>query len=163
MINEVPLENMNLSERCEGCVTRVKRKNPTEKSAIDFVLACQEAESLFERIEIDEEGKYLMRSDKAASDHNSILLYLDLKNIDHHRVAQIPKWKTQVSEEQNDALICELQKFQSESKQIMTDATRTMDDRNDRWFNSLERILSTTVGKRTNTCAKPERFSEQVK
>ena len=163
MINEVPLENMNLSEKCEGCITRVNRKNPSERSAIDFILACQEAEKLFEKIEIDEEGKYLMRSEKAASDHNSIILNLNFQNIDHHQVSPIPKWNIHASEEQNDALVCELGRFQNESKQIMTDTTRTMDDRYEQWFNRLEGIFTTTVGKRTNKIAKPEKFSDDVK
>ena len=91
MIEEVPLVNMNLSEKCTGSVTRVNRKNLSEKSAIDFVLTCQEAENLFEAIEIDEEGKYTMHSDKAASDHNTISITLNFHNVDRYQLAAVSK------------------------------------------------------------------------
>ena len=55
MVDEVPLVIINSTEKCKGKVTRVNRKKPSEKSAIDFVMTCEEAEDLIEAVEIDEE------------------------------------------------------------------------------------------------------------
>ena len=162
MTNEVPLENMNLSEKCKGQVTRVNRKNPSERSAIDFVLACPQAENLIEGVEIDEDGKYLMRSEKAASDHNSILISLHFQNIDHHKTAPVPKWEINASEDQRDAFVNELGKFEKKSRLIMSDTARSMDERYSEWFGELTKILSLTIGKRTIKSVKPEKFSEEV-
>ena len=39
VVEECDLEIINMSEVCEGSVTRVNRKKPDERSAIDFVMA----------------------------------------------------------------------------------------------------------------------------
>ena len=123
MIEETSLNIINSSDICTGKVTRINRKKPTERSAIDYVLllACSESESLIETMLIDEEGSFLMKNDKAESDHNSILISLNLNNIDHQKNEVKTVWKTTANEEQLDAYINKLKNFNAESHRIMTD------------------------------------------
>ena len=162
MTEEASLTIMNLSEICSGKVTRVNRKKPTEKSAIDFVLACSESEPLIEEVQIDEEGSYVMKNDKAESDHNSILIRLNLENIDHQKNVVKTVWKTTASEEQLDAFYLALRGFNAESSQIMADHTIPIDIRYNQWYNEIERIAGSTIGKKSIKTKKPEKFSELV-
>ena len=54
VIAECELKILNTSDLCHGKITRVNRKKPDEKSAIDFVLATEEIHSQLEDMMIDE-------------------------------------------------------------------------------------------------------------
>ena len=83
---------MNRSEKCEGSVTRVNRKNTNEQSAIDFLVVSKEAEEGIDKLTIDEKGEFLLR-DSAASDHNSFLVDLSLQNVDISRKESAVRWR----------------------------------------------------------------------
>ena len=52
------LNVMNMSEKCEGKITRINRKKPDEKSAIDFVVATEEIKRGMKTMIIDEDGHF---------------------------------------------------------------------------------------------------------
>ena len=162
MADEVPLVLINSTEKCSGKVTRVNRKKTSEKSAIDFVLTCQETEDLIQAVDIDEEQHYTMKNEKAASDHNSILIRMKIHDIDHHSMEKKRAWRTNASEEQWDNLAAQLHLFEQESKDIMMDSERPIDERYNCWFNEIEKILNNTIGKKTIKVSKPEKFSHEV-
>ena len=92
VFGECELEVMNRSGKCKGSITRVNRKNPDERSAIDFLVVSEEAEQAVEKVEIDEEGDFLLKG-SAASDHNSFLVDLRLQNADIGRKDKLVRWR----------------------------------------------------------------------
>ena len=162
MVDEVPLVIINSTEKCKGKVTRVNRKKPSEKSAIDFVMTCEEAEDLIEAVEIDEEQILTVKNDKAASDHNSIFITMNISDIDHHQTEPKIIWNTNASEEQWDGLIARLSSYQQESKDLMKDSEIPMDDCYEKWFSGIEKIVRDTIGKKCIKISKPEKFSQDV-
>ena len=63
------LSILNKSEKCKGKITRQNTKNANEYSAIDFVVASNEAEKWIESVLIDEEGLMKIKG-KNETDHN---------------------------------------------------------------------------------------------
>ena len=137
MVDETQLIIMNSTEKCHGKVTRVNRKNPAQKSAIDFLLTCENAEELIEKMIIDEDGKYTMTSKKASSDHNSILVSLHMNNIDHFKEEKKVVWKTKVPEETWDKYEQELNIFKRDGEKILSDNQRDMNERYNQWYRSI--------------------------
>ena len=61
-----------------GHWTRVKRKDPNEKSVIDYVLMSENIAKTSQYLEIDESGTYRLKG-KAETDHNTIITEIDLR------------------------------------------------------------------------------------
>ena len=111
---------------------------------------------------IDEEGSFVMKNDKAESDHNSILISVNLDNIDHQKNEVKTVWKTTASEKQWDAYINKLKNFRPESNRIMNDETLSIDSRYTKWHNEIGKIAGSTLGKKSIKLTRPEKFSEHV-
>ena len=60
-----------------GHWTRVKRKDTSERSVIDYILISEGLETPIKHMEIDEIGNYRLKG-KEESDHNTILTELNL-------------------------------------------------------------------------------------
>ena len=70
LIEDTKLTPINTQERtCKW--TRQNRKNPTEKSVIDYILVSKEYVRSIEKITVDEMGIYRIKG-KVDSDHNTI-------------------------------------------------------------------------------------------
>ena len=80
MVEECELEILNEKSFCHGVITRQNRKNVTEASAIDLVLATYEASKWIENMVIDECGDYRIRS-KNESDLNTILIDMKIEKV----------------------------------------------------------------------------------
>ena len=76
MLDETGLQTKSL-EATIGHWTRVKRKDTSECSVIDYVLMTEKTAQSTKYLEIDESGAYRLKG-KAESDHNTILVELDL-------------------------------------------------------------------------------------
>ena len=163
MIDEIPLVNMNSSQKCKGKVTRINRKNSAEKSAIDFVLTCQDAEELIKTIDIDEDKEYVMKNEKAISDHNSFFINLDINDIDEHHIPQRSIFKTTASDTQWESFTDRLHEFERESKSIMRNSNIPINERYSQVYNKITKIAEATIGKTVTGNARPEKFSEEVK
>ena len=72
MINNTNMVAKSLSSTI-GNWTRVKRKDPTERSIIDYVLMSEEISNSTKSIEIDEIGMHRLKG-KEESDHNTITI-----------------------------------------------------------------------------------------
>ena len=70
LIEDTKLTPINTQERTYKW-TRQNRKNPTEKSVIDYILVSKEYERSIEEITVDEMGIYRIKG-KVDSDHNTI-------------------------------------------------------------------------------------------
>ena len=81
VIKETAIHVVNGTDKCQGLVTRQNRKKLAEKSAIDFVMVSYDAEKWIKEMIIDEEGEFRARG-KNESDHNSIIVRLELEDFD---------------------------------------------------------------------------------
>ena len=91
VIDECELKVLNTSDMCHGRITRVNRKRTDEKSAIDFVLGTDEVYSQLENMLIDENEDYVLTGN-STSDHNSIIVKLQMGNIEKERKEVVKKW-----------------------------------------------------------------------
>ena len=161
VFDECRLIVMNSSEKCKGKVTRQNRKNPNEKSAIDFVVTTGDAESMIEEMIIDEDEKYLMQG-KTASDHNSILLSINIKQVDKKKNEKKVKWRVKAPEENWLDFQLGLENMKKFSEILMSNSTRPMNDRYQEWIKKVEETAMRTIGKTTVKMNKSEKFSDAV-
>ena len=98
VFQEEDLNIVNGSEKCEGRITRQNTKNAQEISAIDFVVTCQEGMKMITRMSIDEDGIYKIKG-KNETDHNTISLDINMKNVDKTKVIKKTDWNLRASSE----------------------------------------------------------------
>ena len=88
LLKEFLLQHPNLTvvnslEICEGKITRRRiTKKKTEEAILDFFIVCKKIAAFIERMIIDEEKQFPLsrytKNGKKHSDHNSMILYLDI-------------------------------------------------------------------------------------
>ena len=78
MIQKTKLTPTNLKTQ-EGLWTRVNRKNPTEKSVIDYILTSNLVEENITETTVDEGGELRLKG-KKETDHNTITMSLKINN-----------------------------------------------------------------------------------
>ena len=88
LFKEFLLQHPNLTvvnslEICEGKITRRRiTKKKTEEAILDFFIVCKKIAAFIERMIIDEEKQFPLsrytKNGKKHSDHNSMILYLDI-------------------------------------------------------------------------------------
>ena len=146
IFDEYDLEVMNKSEKCDGVITRVNRKNIEEKSAIDF-LVTKEAEEGIRKLTIDEKGDFLLRG-STSSDHNSFLLDIQLGNLGTSKREKVIKWRLNAPVEKWK----EYQDKLAEKSQLCTmimQGDESVGDKNANWKKTVERAAKETIGKTT--------------
>ena len=77
MLKETNL-TVSSKEATIGHWTRVKKKDTSERSVIDYILASQEVAKMIKYIEIDEHGTMRLKG-KEETDHNTITVEIDLQ------------------------------------------------------------------------------------
>ena len=123
LFEENDLEVMNLSDKCEGAITRVNRKKTNEQSAIDFLVVTEGIEEQIEKMIIDEEGDFLLHG-SAPSDHNSFKLMMTIENIDKGTVKKVVKWRL-------NAPVEKWKEFEERLKASTSTCTRIMNETTD--------------------------------
>ena len=103
MFDEMGLEVMNRSDKCTGMITRQNTKNSEGVSAIDFVVCSPEAQSIVKTMTIDEDGMYKVKG-MAESDHNSIILEINPKNVPSTMKGKSVGWRLNAPEEKWESL-----------------------------------------------------------
>ena len=148
LFNECDLEIMNKSEKCEGAVTRVNRTNPSEMSAIDFVLASEQVEDQIEKIVIDEKCDYVLGG-LALTDHNSIIMNVDIENVESRTNEKITRWRLNAPAEKWDTFENALYQKSEECKRIMEQDFIDMDSQYGKWKSIIETQTLQCIGKTT--------------
>ena len=120
------LKIMNLDEKCKGKITRKNTKNTEEISAIDFVVASQQAESWINHMTIDEEELMKVKG-KNDTDHNTILLDITIPNIHKTNLVKRVVWNIHASNEKWNDFASELRKRQQKATEIIKDESMPFD------------------------------------
>ena len=162
VFDECEMYVMNRSEKCVGVVTRQNRKRSEEKSAIDFVVCSYEAEQWIKKMKIDEVGEFRMRN-KAESDHNTILVEIDIPHVKKGKMEKITKWNLKASTEKYALYREKLAENTQLAESIMQDPTLDFTERYQKWEKLLYKIAISTIGKTTVKPNRPPPPSEEIK
>ena len=161
VIEETNLKIINKCEKCDGKITRQNTKNLQEKSAIDFVITSEMAEKWIQKMKIDEKGIAKIKG-KQASDHNTITLELNIKNIDRSHVVKRTIWNLKAPEEKWKAFQENIWKNIGKAQVILGDECLSMDEKYKKWTKVIEESAWKTIGKTTLTIGNLEKFSDEV-
>ena len=162
LFNECGLEIINKSYKCEGKITRVNRANVTEISAIDFVVCSPDAENLVKSMMIDENCDYVFQSN-TMSDHNSIIVELDIDEAKNKTVEKITKWRTNAPLEKWDLLEKELCQSAPDCRKLVEFSSMNIDGIYQKWKKLITNKAMLSIGKTTIKINKPKRESIVVK
>ena len=162
VFTECQMEVMNGTGKCKGSVTRQNRKNQAEKSAIDLVAATYQASQWITGMVIDEIGDYRMRN-KNESDHNTILIDVEVTKAKKYRQDKKTNWNLKASEEKFANFRQKLKELKRESEKIMANKQETLTNRYTKWEKLLYKAAITTVGKTTLKNKGPQKASEDIK
>ena len=162
LIEECELLIMNDSEICKGKVTRVNRKKPEEKSAIDFVLGTAEIQEMMTEMIVDEDEKFLL-SGSSPTDHNSIIIKLQLDNIKMQKQEKITKWRLSAPEEDWTNFRTKLEEEKDNNPNVIASKNQDLDTIYNIWRNKIDNIARKTIGKTTLKTTKNEKISKELK
>ena len=155
------MQIMNMSEKCQGKITRRATKKNESDSAIDFVIASNGFSNCITRINIDEDGLYRLQG-KAESDHNSIVVDANLSDIARHPNKKSVIWRMGAPEEAWIQYRNNLEAFVQTSLQITKDKQKTVQHRYNLWMNGILAIINRTIGKTTIKGGMKEKYSKKV-
>ena len=149
VFEETELCIMNKSEKCEGTVTRQNTKNGEEKSAIDFVVCTPTVEDMIYSMVVDEEGLYKVKG-KTESDHNSILIELNPKNVPINAAEKrVVTWRLKAPEDKWRMFrekLCDINFGYGGSNS----GTASMSQAYGNWVRNVETAAIATIGKTTH-------------
>ena len=153
---------LNKTELCKGAVTRQNTKNQNEKSAIDFVIASAEASSWLDEMLIDEEG--LMKiSGKTDTDHNTILININLNRVDKSKPKNRVTWRLKAPPEKWRMYDWEISKLHPQMELLFTRNDIDMDTKYGTLLKKIDNAARVSIGKSTIKMRTTERFSQDVK
>ena len=162
VIEECSLQILNNTEICHGKITRVNRKKPSEKSAIDFVFASPEAKTMITHMTIDEEEKFVMAG-KSPSDHNSIIVELQINKIEKQKQQKRVKWRLSAPEELWADFRKQLEATKAFSKTLLENRNENIEKIYDTWKKEIEKIATSTIGKTTLKNGNSKKVSKELK
>ena len=162
VINETNLKIMNTDNKCSGKITRQNTKNSEEISAIDFVAVSENVGTWIQAMTIDEEGVAKIKGKKSPSDHNTIIIDLDIKNIDKTQVIKKNPWNIRANDQKWDEFKSEMQKKTLKTGEMLNHTEKAIDEKYKFWMKGIEQSAWKTIGKTTFKEQEKEKFSEEV-
>ena len=111
---------------------------------------------------IDEEGIYKIRG-KNESDHNTIILSIEIENLDRTRINKRTIWNLKASQEKWDKYGDELNKRCEKASAILMDPHVPINTKYKRWFQEIDQAARITIGKTTVKTGGKEKVSAEVK
>ena len=162
VIDDTNLQIMNKSNKCFGKITRMNTKNKNEFSAIDFVITTKNTEPSIKNITIDEDGLYKIKG-KNETDHNSILVKININKIDKHKPMKTTNWNIRAGPNKWNEYEQQIKKITTNATQIITDTKIEFKQRYKKWFNLLENTARNTIGKTTIKEGKKISISAELK
>ena len=148
VFEECELEVINRREICEGKITRVNRSNESECSAIDFVLASSGIANEIKRMVIDESCDFVL-SGTSASDHNSIILEVNVQTTKVIKNSKITKWRLNAPTENWKKFDDALKQSSSLCLEIMQTQTSNINHNYHRWKRLIDTKAMEFIGKTT--------------
>ena len=142
------LNLMNKSSKCKGKITRRNTKRSDEFSAIDFVLASNSVEDWINCVLIDEEELFKIRG-KNETDHNTIVVELNLPNIDKKGTLKQTGWNLRAPPEKWALFSEELKKRQNKATDAISCQARSIDENYKKWYRELDNAARMSIGKTT--------------
>ena len=163
VIEENDLVLINSRQCCKGKITRKNTKNEKEVSAIDFILTSQTAAIWVKEMIIDEEGTLKVKG-KTASDHNTITVKIEIKNIDQVKSIKRVNWNLKASPLKWNLFKAELRRRNLKAAAIMFNLEKSFQLRYKEWYREIENAAMKSIGKTTTKEQKgKEQFSDTVK
>ena len=159
VFEENNLEVVNLSEKCKGKVTRKNTTNTNEFSAIDFVVTSQDAFGWIQEMIVDEEGHMKIKG-KSETDHNTILLKMNISDTDQARKLKIADWNLRAGPEKWEQFESEIGQRCVKAREIMGKRDETIDNRYIKWYREIDEAARNMIGK---TTFKPDRKETRSK
>ena len=156
--------NLCLLNGTDKCVGKVTRQNDVknEKSAIDFVLTSTSLENAVESVLIDEEGLHRITGANA-SDHNTIILSMNMNEIQKVKTQKKTKWRLNTPEGNWELFQDKISNQIHSLNEIIKNRQDTMSQRFHIWKSRIERIAIDTIGKTTVKAKGNERFSMETR
>ena len=162
LVENTNLKLVNNTSKCKGRITRVNTKNPDEYSAIDFLLATENAEKWITEMLIDEDGLYKLKG-KNETDHNTICIDINISNIEKTKLMKHVGWNINAPQEKWEDFKNELDKRRDKATQIITDKSQPLQKRYNMWLREIENAARETIGKTTFKEGKFGKTSEEIK
>ena len=161
VLKETNMKTLNNDPKCKGKVTRQNTKNKDEQSAIDFVVGSENMCQWVTEMVIDEEGLAKIKG-KNETDHNTIIIDLNIRNIDRTFKVKHTSWNLRAGGEKWAAYAEQINAKVQQAIVIVNDDKKDINERYKLWSSEIEKSAWSTLGKTTYREKTKETFSEEV-
>ena len=148
IFEECELEVVNRKEICKGKVTRQNRANESEQSAIDFVVASVGVANQIKKMIIDEDCEFVLKG-SAMSDHNSIIVEMNVQRTKNTLKNKIIKWRLNAPTEKWENFDNALKQCANTCSKIMMTNANDFNQNYLKWKRTIEKHALHCIGKTT--------------
>ena len=134
--------------------------NPSEKSAIDFVVADRKVTESVTSMVIDEIGILKIKG-RAETDHNTILLNMKMEQIERYVQQKTVCWRLNAPESEWKKLRWEMKNLKNESERIFSQSNIEFEKKYSKFLKMIEVAMRKTIGK-TTIKTRRQHFSDEV-
>ena len=150
MMKNTDTEAANLKDEARGVWTRQEPNNPTQKTALDYIITARTNKCTIKEIHTDEERTLILKG-KKESDHNTIITKLDVKAEKAER--KIKRWKLDNKEG-----------WKNYNSEINDRADELTDMGYQEYIDEIRNIMKRTIGEKTITTGRRKlRETKEVK
>ena len=149
VLEECEIVTLNNTAKCTGTVTRQNRNNQEQMSAIDFVTASYHASNWIKKVEIDESGDYRFRSKTKETDHNTIIVHMNIESVKSTNMTKTVRWNIKAPPEKWMLFREKLAKQKVMVENIMKNKELSFSERYSKFEKILYKALMESIGKTT--------------
>lgn len=139
---------INESEKCCGKITRQVPNKPEQNSAIDFVVTSHEIKDQIEKMMIDEDGLHRLTGNKE-SDHNTIIIDINVNNIEINKPEKVTTWRLGAPQEKWDEYKENLKGLLNVTRNIISNPQINLSEKYNKWLKTIEKAAYSSIGKTT--------------
>ena len=153
---------INSTNKCEGRITRQNTANSEEVSAIDFIVANNTVEKWISKMVIDEDGLLKIKG-KKETDHNTISIRINIKNIERIKPVKNVRWNLKAPEEKWRQFEQNLKMRYKRATDLIMNENMNIEERYNKWFHELDSAARESIGKTTSNQNRKNKISKKVR
>ena len=160
VVQKHKLTIVNCTNKCKGRITRQNTVNSNEVSAIDYIMTSPTVDKWIQEMTIDEEG-LLKITGKKQSDHNTISVKIEIKDIEKMKPVKNVNWNLRAPEEKWKLFEENLKNRYVKATDIIMNEKGNIDEKYNKWCHEIDSAARESIGKTTYNLNTKKRTSKE--
>ena len=160
VVEKHKLTVINCTSKCKGSITRQNTVNSNEMSAIDYIITSPAVEKWISEMVIDEDGLLKIKG-KKESDHNTISVKIEMKNIEKIKPVKNINWNLKAPEEKWKLFEENLKNRYKKATDVIQKDGGDIDEKYNKWSHEIDSAARESIGKTTYNLNTKKKVSKE--